>query len=263
MRKAEIMFGLMQKRKWSAAILTDINMPPNTVKEYETDGHKWTLVTRGKVGIVLNEKLTEQWGKGVAASMTGKGTEGSPARCFTIRIPNDGWRKGLFIVGVYAPTSHHSQTRAREHMYEQIEKLIDKSGGYQTLIIGGDFNAEVGAGKDREYSDVLGTHGDNRRTGSGSTLLEHCRQNQLIVAGSYTRQTERATWWHPRWGSGHELDHFLMRKVDRWMIRSCKTLHQDMPNKVATWKTYCDHEPVEIDLRTDKNWVEIKKQKKE
>eukprot|EP00959_Pyramimonas_sp_CCMP1952_P384976 8068460-Pyramimonas_sp.AAC.1 len=34
-----------------------------------------------------------------------------------------------------------------------------------------------------------------------------------------------ATWWHVRYRTAHQLDHFLARPRDWWNFTGCKTLH--------------------------------------
>ena len=46
-------------------------------------------------------------------------------------------------------------------------------------------------------------------------LLHYCEQENMVVAGSYTKQQHKATWYHNRWGTAHTLDHFLVRAFDR------------------------------------------------
>ena len=252
----------MEKRGWSAAALTDLKFIEDGVREYESGSQKWTIIIQGKVGIALDEQFTEKWRKGGATTFHAKEFGGTPSRSIAVSIPSEGWKKGWFIISTYAPTSKRTELRAREHFLEQIERIAGHAKGYQTTVIMGDFNASVGARKDEEYRDVMGEHGNNHRTESGANLLSWCRSNSYIIAGTYTRQKERATWWHPRWGTGHELDHCILKRQDRWMLTKCSVIHHSGTNHEATWKVYTDHEPVEMELRTAKNWVEAKQERK-
>ena len=59
----------------------------------------------------------------------------------------------------------------------------------------------------------------------GEELLQFCEQERLLVAGTFTRQEHKATWFHNRWGTAHTLDHFLVRSMDRRWVRSVKAVH--------------------------------------
>ena len=148
-------------------------------------------------------------------------------------------------------------------------------------------NAEVGAGLDRDNRDVLGAFGDNRRTQTGGELIDLCRQEEFVVAGSIFQQKERSTWRHIRYGSKHELDHILVRRRDRWKLLGCKTVHFQFRKKgpeeirkqrremrrarrtgsniriveevrddgVIAWQPYTDHDPVEVRVEWKKWWA--------
>ena len=93
------------------------------------------------------------------------------------------------------------------------------------MLIGGDFDAEVGAQLDKDNTDVLGAFGDKHRTATGNEIIEFCREEGLMVASIFYKQRCKHTWWYLRFGSGHQLDHFLVRNTQRWNVRSCLTLH--------------------------------------
>ena len=89
-----------------------------------------------------------------------------------------------------------------------------------------------------------------------------------MIAGSFTRQTHKATWYHNRWGTAHALDHFLVRGVDRRWVASVWTVHfaavqrwavrsrlgRPLVFSSAPWLEHTDHDPVELSLRVGKDW---------
>ena len=129
-------------------------------------------------------------------------------------------------------------------------------------------NAEVGLSSDGPWSHVLGPYGGERRTKGGEELLMFCEQEGLVVAGSYTPQAEKATWFHNRWGTGHILDHFLVRGGDRRRVTSVKTLHfsgtqseghrsrlgRPLRFSVTPWLEHTDHDPVELLGKVGRDW---------
>ena len=90
-----------------------------------------------------------------------------------------------------------------------------------------------------------------------------------MVAGSFTRQRCKATWFHNRWGTGHCLAHFLVRGVDRRWVASVTTLHfaasqsvsrdsrQGRPKHFssAPCLEHTDHDLVELRMRVGKDWL--------
>jgi len=91
-------------------------------------------------------------------------------------------------------------------------------GGSEKLIIGGDFNSNVGRGNERE--GVCGRYGIGNMNEAGRDLIDWCGEHGLEYVNSYMRYKRRGTWLNVRYGRWYELDGFVMRKTDRrWMIK--------------------------------------------
>ena len=72
----------------------------------------------------------------------------------------------LMLVQVYAPTND-SGGEVKEHFYNELQKVTEKVGRKETLIIIGDLNARVG--RDSEvWGSVIGRHGEAVRMKVGS-----------------------------------------------------------------------------------------------
>ncbi|CAE7493888.1 unnamed protein product [Symbiodinium sp. CCMP2592] len=182
---------------------------------------------------------------------------------------HEGWKPGFLLVPVYAPLVSKTQLEEREAFREQLSLILDHSSSRRRLVVGGDFNGEVGPTKDSSWRHVLGPYGDDRRTRGGEELLQFCEQEHLVVAGSFTPQRHKATWYHNRFGTAHTLDHFLVRGVDKKWIKSVfnvhfaanqrcsKTSRQGRPRKFssAPWLEHTDHDPVELIIRVGKDWA--------
>ncbi|CAE7713008.1 unnamed protein product [Symbiodinium sp. CCMP2592] len=194
-----------------------------------------------------------------------------------LRFPEDGfrevmvggWKPGFLLVPVYAPLVSKTTLEEREAFREQLSLILDHSSSRRRLVVGGDFNGEVGPTKDSSWRHVLGPYGDDRRTRGGEELLQFCEQEHLVVAGSFTPQRQKATWYHCRFGTAHTLDHFLVRGVDKKWVKSVftvnfaanqrcsKTSRQGRPPKFssAPWLEHTDHDPVELVIRVGKDWA--------
>ena len=128
------------------------------------------------------------------------------------------------MVAAYAPTSSASMPE-REEFRKRLTMLLENSPGKNMCLVGGDFNAEVGPGKDRDHRDVLGAYGNNKRSVTGEELIDFCRREGLVVANSYFRQKHPGTWRHVRYGTEHVLDMFLVPRRQKNEITDCKTVH--------------------------------------
>ena len=267
--KTRAVFRVARERQWNACLLTDTRFPEDGVSEVSQAGTTWTLIHRGKVSVALDPCLAKRWRKGGSALVEVKGwCDG--VRAFGVKIPGEGWRPGFLFVPVYAPLAHKTTLEEREKFRELLSKVCDFSSSRCRLVLGGDFNAEVGATRDRKWRHVLGPFGDNRRTRGGEELLDYCAEEGLVVAGTYTRQSCKATWFHFRWGTAHTLDHFLVRRSDLRWVASVKTIRfagaqghategiQGRPAKYssAPWLEHTDHDPIEMMYRVRHMWSE-------
>ena len=189
-------------------------------------------------------------------------------RMLGVCIPGQGWKPGLLLVPVYAPLTGRTHLSHRDLFREQLSRLIDSASSRLKPVLGGDFNGEVGAAKDKNWKNVLGPYGDHRRTKGGEELLHFCEQEGVVVANTFTQQDCKATWFHNRWGTAHALDHFLVRHCDRRWVRRALTLHFSQnpapptaPHlgrpayfTAASWLARTDHNPVELELVLGKDW---------
>ena len=268
--KIRALFRLMSERKWGCALLTDLQFPEDGVCEVMAHGETWLLLHEGKVGVALNQRWAARWREGGSVVIRAKGWSDG-VRALGLCLPAKGWKAGLLLVPVYAPLAHHTPLELREEFRDKLSHILDHSSSRRRLVVGGDFNAEVGAVKDSNWRHVLGPYGDDRRTKGGEELLRFCEQEQLVVANTYTRQRQRskATWYHFKWGTAHALDHFLVRSVDRRWVASVLTVHfastqvssggsrlgRPAALSTAPWLAYTDHDPVELSLRVGKDWL--------
>ena len=124
---------------------------------------------------------------------------------------------------VYAPTND-STSEVKEHLYNELQKVTEKVGRKETLIIMGDLNARVG--RDSEmWGSVIGRHGEEVRNESGEQLLRFCAANEMLVTNTLYQPKEihKHTWLCP----GRELRsivYFLVRKDNRVKVKNIKVV---------------------------------------
>ena len=89
----------MLEHDWSCAVLTDLKFRDTGVRRYVHKGQTWYLVIKDKIGFLMDAWCHSWWVEG-GSVLYHKGP-----RSVEITLPRRGWRRGLYIVGIYAPTS--------------------------------------------------------------------------------------------------------------------------------------------------------------
>ena len=265
--KYRALFSLMLERGWNAALLTDTRFEFDGFSQVTVMNRVWLVVHYGKVAVALDPWLAARWR---AAGSPIKRVKGWPdgERCFGIRIPREGWRPGLVLAPVYAPLAHKTPVALREKCRELVGSILESASSSCRVILGGDLNGEVGATLDNKWRHVMGPFGDSRRTKGGEELLVFCEQEGLIVADTYTRQKHKGTWFHPKQGTEHKLDHFLVASSSKRWVKSVHTLRfssrqvaryerlcgRPLQFSRSPWLPYTDHDPVEMIFCMGRNW---------
>ena len=128
----------------------------------------------------------------------------------------------LRLVSVYQP-SWGTDREALERCRRDLETQLGM-GRREKLVIGGDFNANVGRNREG-INGVYGRFGIGEMNEAGRDLMEWCGTNGLAYVNSYMRHERRGTWQHPRSGRWYELDGFLVRKNERYgLVRRMKAM---------------------------------------
>lgn len=258
---------VMQERKWNVALLTDLRYKEDGFRELKKGNDTWILIHCGRVGVALDPFWANKWRNGGAQMLKGSGTD-MHNRFFGVPIYGEGWKPGFCLIPVYAPLASKTSLGSREKFRDQLGRMLDKTSGRLKPILGGDFNGEVGAGYDKLWRHVLGPFGDHRRTRGGEELLVFCEQEGLIVANTFSKQEQKSTWFHPKDGTAHALDHFLIRKEDRRWCKRVHTVHHATVEKrtdrkilgrpmqfaSAPWLEHTDHDPIEMVWTVGKDW---------
>jgi hypothetical protein len=140
-------FKLARQRTWNVVLLTDVAFPESTPKQVSVDGTTWTILVAGGVAVALDSWATQTW---VQVSSPDHG------RALLVHLPREGFRKGLGLIVAYAPTSSDS-VESRMDFCRNLAQLKQKVPAGGLMVIGGDFNAEVGNAQAINYPQVFGT----------------------------------------------------------------------------------------------------------
>ena len=98
---------------------------------------------------------------------------------------------GMRVVSAYQPvwgTDDEGMTDYRSALENQIAM-----SGRERLVIGGDFNANVGRGNARV--GVCGKYGVGRMNEAGRDLVDWCEEQGLAYVNSFMKHARRGTWF--------------------------------------------------------------------
>ena len=246
--KIQCILTRMAIQRWGLITLTDLMFRDDGVRTYRPRGKTWYLVHRQKVGFLMSEVWWNWWQAGGAVIYQ------KSARVSAIAFPRMGWRRGLYVAGIYAPTSS-SGKEERNTLRHDLELILELAPATSLITVMGDFNAEMGNNQNHSLSgwDSVGPFSTPKITVPGQEWRDWCSRHGLRDVASRFQCRNRVSWTHPRYLSQHELDHILVKGVDVWHLKQCRFLVEGS-NVTAPWSTYTDHNPVELILKVGKHW---------
>ena len=245
--KMKCIIQRMVLQKWGCLVLTDVK-GPDGLKEYRYLGRTWYFFTQGRVGFLLEDIWHTWWTEG------GSRFYPQGSRTCGLQFPRRGRRRGLFLVGVYAPTSD-SSTGNRQTLRDQVSNVLSMCEAPSLKLVLGDLNAEMGNSVDTTLDGfaVMGRFSNPKLSVAGKEWRVWAEKEGMVECSSRFQLRHRWTWRHPRFLSLHELDHILLSTDGLWHLVSCRVL-QEGPNVLWPWTSYTDHNPVEVTLRHGKLW---------
>ena len=240
------LIDVWELRKWEIVTLVDTKLGTHATLETQSQTQpKWTIVSRGRVSIALNEPWTLAWrNSSIQVNTDGKG---EACRSMLLQIPCH-HKLGISIVATYAPSTNVTAEEQQTYL-DDLEALLTHVKARHILILAGDFNAEIGI-RDH-HTQVLGPHGPRKRNLRGQHLIQFCTQQGLVVANTWTPQHHKTTWWHPRFNTPHLLDYFLFAKKHLGNVHRVLTIHPEVAWQALQrdWTPYTDHSPIEMQIK--------------
>ena len=183
---------------WEVACLTELRADGEGVVWMGEDECKVAVVHGRKSGVLLRGGALEAW---IREGQSKWVSERVTAVVFA----------GMRVVSAYQPIWGSDEEGMRE--YRRALEIQVAMGGRERLVIGGDFNANVGRRNERQ--GVCGKYGVGRMNEAGRDLIDWCEEWGLAYVNSFMRHERRGTWFHLRYGRWYELDGFLVRKGER------------------------------------------------
>ena len=112
--------------------MPDVKFVQNGCREYHHNGRTWTLVHRGRVGIMLSDSLTAKWREGGAHVVARGRADRRTTRCMSVLIPRKGRHRGMSLMAVYAPVSGRASAKERDKFRDEVRFVEQRSRGRTT-----------------------------------------------------------------------------------------------------------------------------------
>ena len=128
-------------------------------------------------------------------------------------------RMKLYIVNVHFPDSGQRQ-EMRNNYNVRFEKALQAARSDETVLVMGDFNAEMGVAQDDD-DEVCGKHGNAHTNTAGRNLKTTMGLYGLTDLVSHFPQSMEGTWVHPRSKKWHQLDRVFIARQNKHMVRKC------------------------------------------
>lgn len=158
------------------------------------------------------------------------------------------------LVNVYAPPET-TNNEEKEQWYEKLEEVYEQINNRDTIIIAGDYNAQVG--KEECNSKVAGKYTIHEKTNdNGTRLCNFAASNGFIIASTKFnhKHEDKVTWNAPGGRYSTQIDHILIREDRQSLIEDVYT------EKAANVET--DHFMVVAKVRIKKTNQNKKQSKK-
>ena len=147
----------------------------------------------------------------------------------------------LTVITVYQRLSTHPADDMEATRFD-LENEVARTPPPQEsiLVIGGDHNAHIGRGVQRQ--ETCGTFGLSTPTKeAGQQLLDWCESLEMQWVNAFSNHQNRGTWFNRSIKRWCEIDGFIMRKKQRHKLITKLSTTEEM--------SFSDHEAITIWLR--------------
>lgn len=165
-------------------------------------------------------------------------------------------RRRITMICAYAPTLPNSEAdpTKREEFYNQLESLIKTVGSSTTLLVAGDFNAQIGTAY-WKYPNNMGPFGKGKLNSNGQELLELTARNDLLVTNTtFQHKLSHVTTWEAPtrkliYRDGTKRINPFRNQIDFILARSKDRLRITDSRSYSGTTTYTDHRLVLTTMR--------------
>ena len=228
----------VEQRGWEVVLVTELFGKGEGVIWMGENEHRTALVHGRKAGVLLRGTALLRW------------IEEGQQKWIYERVTAVLFG-GIRLVAVYQPvwmTDGVGLERCRRDLESQLSMCRN-----ERLLIGGDWNANVGRGSAR--NGVCGEFGVGNMNDADRDLIEWCEANGLAYANSIVRHAERGTWFNRMYGRWYELDGFVVRQNERH--RMIRRMRCERMNELS------DHKPKKVVICVEKRrWRAVNGERK-
>lgn len=120
------------------------------------------------------------------------------------------------IIGVYGP-NEDEKAENKNNFWEELSLVTETARGQ--IYVMGDFNGRVGK-RDKNYTTVIGKHGEDIRNNNGKRLLDYCQVYNLIITNTFFEHKEIHKYTREEISRGEKsiIDYILIERDNRSII---------------------------------------------
>ena len=230
-RRLKSVAQYVARNRWDVVMLTEVKASGRGVVWLGEGENLTAVIYTQRAAIMLRGEALEKWCE------EGQRTK-HDERTISIKISN------FTFISTYLPVWMGNNAAEIEQAKEILKNHKAWTNRDEVCIIGGDFNAHIGAGETRP--GVCGSFGMRNSNHQGQSLLEWCEENDLAYVNSFYNHTRRGTWFNMALARWYELDGFLMKNCDRHkFVRKISTVGE---------ATLSDHKPKKIKIELVKKF---------
>ena len=239
-RRARRVARKVVEEKWDAVLLSEVWAAGKGVLWMGQGEEQVVIIHAEKAAILLRGELLRRWCEGGQRQKVEE-------RTVSVKID------GVVLVAKYIQPRRWGREMAVEEEWSVLGEHVRWAEKEEILIVGGDFNAHVGA--EGRRGDSRGKFGLRTSNEAGDELTAWCEENQLCWVNSFISHRARGTWFSNLNRQWYELDGFIMRPEQR----HCHTRRMRTVNETAL----SDHKPkmLVVDIRK-KRWRRAYKPRK-
>ncbi len=133
----------------------------------------------------------------------------------------------LSVISAYAPTLDYP-AHEKDNFYSELQSAVDTVPARDVLIVGGDFNAQLGAEQPSHWNGCLGEFALKRdnyfTTDLGTRLLDFCSANDLVLRNTFFdhKRIHLATWTGPGDRHSNQIDFMIIRRAQARLMSNCR-----------------------------------------
>ena len=133
----------------------------------------------------------------------------------------------LCVMCASAPTNDYPEEQ-KDAFFVELQHAIDRVAARNTLVLAGDFNAQIGAEDPQQWHGCLGNFAlkkkNTRTSGMAWRPLDFCVANGLVLRNTFFDHKDilLATWTGPGDRNANQNDFLVMRRTQAKQMLNCR-----------------------------------------